>query len=109
LDGNKKSIKDINILRNQVIAKYQDGYMFKDLAKQFSMDNSAKQGGDLGWFTTGDLHPEFEKPIVEGTHSTGEIFKIDIPDIKAYYVVLITQNKRLIKESKVLKVTEPRR
>jgi parvulin-like peptidyl-prolyl isomerase len=109
LDGTKKSIKDINILRNQVLSKYQDGYKFKDLARQFSMDNSAKKGGDLGWFTTGDLHPEFEKPIIQGIHSTGDIFKIDIPDIKAYYVVLITQDKRLIRESKVLKVTEPRR
>nr|WP_321222804.1 peptidylprolyl isomerase [uncultured Psychroserpens sp.] len=109
LDGSKNSIKDINIIRNQIIAKYQDGYRFTDLAKQYSMDNSAKQGGDLGWFTNGDLHPEFETPIIEGNYSKGDIFKIDIPEINAYYVVLVTQDKRLIKESKVLKVTEPLR
>ncbi|MEM5566135.1 peptidylprolyl isomerase [Psychroserpens sp. AS72] len=109
LDGSKSSVKDINIVRNQVIAKYQDGYRFTDLAKQYSMDNTAKQGGDLGWFTNGDLHPEFERQVIEGNHSKDDIFTIDIPEINAYYVVLITQNKRLIKESKVLKVTEPRK
>jgi hypothetical protein len=109
LDGNEKSISDINTMRSQVISKYQEGYRFTDLAKQFSMDNTAKQGGDLGWFTNGDLHPEFEIPVIEGNHSKGDIFTIDIPDIKAYYVVLITEDKRLIKESKVLKVTEPRK
>tara|TARA_R110000751_G_C13755548_1_gene478719 strand:+ start:143 stop:781 length:639 start_codon:yes stop_codon:yes gene_type:complete len=109
LDSGKKSIKDINIIRNQIIAKHQEGYRFTDLAKQFSMDNTAKQGGDLGWFTNGDLHPQFEIPVIEGSHNKGDIFTIDIPDINAYYVVLITENKRLIKESKVLKVTEPRK
>ena len=108
LDGSKKSIKDINIIRNQIISKYQDGYRFTDLAKQFSMDNTAKQGGDLGWFTNGDLHPEFEIQVIEGNHSIDDIFTIDIPEMNAYYVVLMTQDKRLIKESKVLKVTEPR-
>ncbi|WP_040279100.1 peptidylprolyl isomerase [Psychroserpens damuponensis] len=109
IDGRKRSIKDVNIIRNQVIAKYQDGYRFTDLAKQFSMDNTAKQGGDLGWFTNGDLHPEFERQVIEGDYRKDDIFKIDIPDISAYYVVLITHDKRLIKESKVLKVTEPRK
>jgi hypothetical protein len=109
LDGKKNSIKDVHITRNQVISKYHDGYRFTDLAKQYSMDNTAKQGGDLGWFTTGDLHPEFERQIIEGNHSKGDIFTVDITEINAYYVVLITEDKRLIKESKVLKVTEPRR
>jgi parvulin-like peptidyl-prolyl isomerase len=109
LDGSKKSIKDINIIRNQVISKYQEGYRFTDLAKQFSMDNTAKQGGDLGWFTNGDLHPDFEIAVIEGNYSKDDIFTVDIPEINAYYVVLITKDKRLIKESKVLKVTEPRR
>jgi len=108
IDGKKNSIKDVNIIRNQVIAKYNDGYRFTDLAKQYSMDNTAKQGGDLGWFTNGDLHPEFEKQIIEGNHRKDDIFTVDVPEINAYYVVLVTQDKRLIKESKVLKVTEPR-
>ncbi|MCK8481421.1 peptidylprolyl isomerase [Psychroserpens algicola] len=109
LDGQKKSIEDINTIRQTVISKYGKGYRFEDLAKQYSMDMSAKQGGDLGWFTNGDLHPDFESAVIDGAYNVDDIFTLDIPDIKAYYVVLITEDKKLIEEAKVLKVTEPRK
>ncbi|MCD2258778.1 peptidylprolyl isomerase [Psychroserpens luteolus] len=109
LDGNKKSIDEINAIRKKVMAKYREGYMFTDLASQYSMDETAKRGGDMGWFKEGDLHPEFEKPIVNGNYVADDIFTIDIPEIKAYYVVVMTQEQQLIDEVKVLKVTEPRK
>lgn len=109
LDGNKKSMDEINTIRQNVISKYNEGYRFTDLAKRYSMDNTAKQGGDLGWFTYGDLHPEFEKQVLSGAYGLNDIFTIDIPETKAYYVVLMTQDKKLIEEAKVLKVTEPRK
>lgn len=108
LDGRKKSMEDIESIRKDVIAKYKQGYRFTDLAKRYSMDITAKQGGDLGWFTYGDLHPEFEKQVLDGSYSVDDIFTVDIPEINAYYVVLMTQDKKLIEEAKVLKVTEPR-
>lgn len=109
LDGNRLSMSEINERRSKVIDMYNEGYMFQDLAKQYSMDNSAKQGGDIGWFTEGDLHPEFERQIIEGNYSTDDIFTIDIPETKSYYVALMTYDKRMIEEAKVLKVTEPRK
>ena len=36
---------------------------FEDLAKQFSQDASATQGGDLGWANPGMMVPEFEKAM----------------------------------------------
>lgn len=36
---------------------------FEDLAKQFSEDGSAPQGGDLGWATPGNFVPEFEEAM----------------------------------------------
>lgn len=109
LDGNKISMEEINEIRNNVLSRYSNGYRFTDLAKRYSMDNTAKQGGDLGWFTYGDLHPEFEKQVLDGSYGVNDIFTIDIPETKSYYVVLMTQGKKLIEEAKVLKVTEPRK
>ena len=34
---------------------------FEDIARQFSEDGSAPQGGDLGWFNPGTMVPEFEE------------------------------------------------
>jgi len=36
---------------------------FDALAKEFSVDGSAKQGGDLGWANPGQFVPEFEEAI----------------------------------------------
>lgn len=109
LDGNKMSKSEINAMRSKVTSKYQEGFMFQDLAKQYSMDLTAKQGGDLGWFTEGDLHPEFERQVIEGNYRADDIFNIDVPETNSYYVALMTYDKRLIEEAKVLKITEPRK
>jgi peptidyl-prolyl cis-trans isomerase SurA len=36
---------------------------FADMARQYSMDGSAQQGGDLGWVYAGDTVPEFERAM----------------------------------------------
>jgi peptidyl-prolyl cis-trans isomerase SurA len=46
--------------RDQVRAKTAD---FGDLAKKYSEDGSASNGGNLGWMAPGDLVPEFEQAM----------------------------------------------
>ncbi|MBX7182762.1 MAG: peptidylprolyl isomerase [Bacteroidia bacterium] len=47
---------------NEIYQKLVAGGDFKDLAKQFSDDKqSATKGGELPWFGTGRMVPEFEK------------------------------------------------
>ena len=36
---------------------------FEDLARQYSQDDSAKEGGDLGWTMPGQFAPEFEQAV----------------------------------------------
>lgn len=44
-----------------IIKKLNGGAKFEDLAKENSTDGSAAQGGDLGYFSAGQMVPEFEK------------------------------------------------
>lgn len=44
--------------------KLQQGENFNALAKQYSEDGSASNGGDLGWVNLGDTVPEFEQAMV---------------------------------------------
>jgi peptidyl-prolyl cis-trans isomerase C len=47
---------------NKVLARLKKGEKFEEIAKKESLDTaSAKNGGDLGFFTRGQLVPEFEK------------------------------------------------
>ena len=46
--------------RDQVRAKTAD---FAELAKKYSEDGSAPNGGNLGWMGPGDLVPEFEQAM----------------------------------------------
>jgi parvulin-like peptidyl-prolyl isomerase len=107
LDGKEKSVDEINTLRQNIITKYNSGFRFEDLAKHYSMDDNAKRGGDLGWVTKGDLHPDFEALALDNSREVNDIFTIDIPTQEWYYVVLKTEDTKYIEEIQVLKVTEP--
>ncbi|PKR78268.1 foldase [Halalkalibacillus sediminis] len=44
----------------EVIEQLDSGEDFETLAQEYSSDGSAQEGGDLGYFSTGDMVPEFE-------------------------------------------------
>ncbi|MFD0825425.1 peptidylprolyl isomerase [Neobacillus sp. M.A.Huq-85] len=47
---------------DEVEAKLKKGEKFEDLAKKYSQDPaSSSNGGDLGWFGTGEMDADFEK------------------------------------------------
>lgn len=48
---------------NQVRSRLQQGESFEQLAKSFSEDSSAPQGGDLGWLNPGETVPAFEQAM----------------------------------------------
>ena len=47
----------------KIMDKLDAGQKFKDLAREFSECSSKKRGGDLGYFTRGQMVPEFEKAV----------------------------------------------
>lgn len=104
-DAKKIPISEINALRNKVISEYHEGKPFDHLANYYSMDTTAKHGGDLGWFTIGTYNEFIEDIILTGLTGTENIFRAQNGD--DYYVVLLTHDPLEIKEIKVLKVIEP--
>jgi len=105
-DGKKLSTSEIYDIRNHIMKKHAIGVPFDILAQQYSMDNSARRGGDTGWVTQGKMDPEFENRVINSPNSIGDLFTIDIYDKQWHYVVLKTHDIKYIKEIKVLKVVE---
>ncbi|MED3602730.1 peptidylprolyl isomerase [Bacillus subtilis] len=76
-EGLKGKIRASHILvadkktAEEVEKKLKKGEKFEDLAKEYSTDSSASQGGDLGWFAKDGMVAEFSK--VAFNLKTGEI------------------------------------
>ena len=109
LDGTKYKLDEINNLRDKIIAKYHNGAPFDFLSKQYSMDDNANKGGDLGWFLSGEVHPDFESAIVSSEHHLNDIFTVDVAEKNWYYVVLKTHEPKDIAEIEVLKIVEAKK
>ncbi|MFK7834503.1 MAG: peptidylprolyl isomerase [Winogradskyella sp.] len=92
--------------RNKVMAQYNEGYRFKDLAKHNSSHHTAKKGGDTGWIKAGELSPAFDAVAFNENHELNEIFTIDDPENQMFYLVIKTENKTPIEEITVLKFSE---
>jgi len=86
LDGSKLSSKVISEIRYEILTYFASGENFYDLANEYTMDGN--KDGDLGWFEEGMMVKDFETAIK--AHKKGDIFTIDIPENKWYYVVLKT-------------------
>ncbi|WP_022851863.1 SurA N-terminal domain-containing protein [Limisalsivibrio acetivorans] len=61
-DWNDKENVEKNLEKaNRVLKELEEGAEFAELAKKYSADSSAQNGGDLGYFTRGQMVPEFEE------------------------------------------------
>ncbi len=60
LNSEPEVLRRLTEVRERLMAKSVE---FPDMARQYSADGSAPQGGDLGWVYPGDTVPEFENAM----------------------------------------------
>lgn len=74
---------------------------FSDVAKAESEDGSAVNGGDLGWFSKGQMIPEFEKAAFEG--KKGEIYPKVVETQFGEHIIYVTdKSEDKVKASHIL-------
>lgn len=83
------SSEDKNIAREKAkeILKELTPENFKEKAKEFSEGPSAGNGGDLGWFSKGDMVEPFQKAVFEG--EVGKIYPEPVETVFGEHLIFI--------------------
>jgi parvulin-like peptidyl-prolyl isomerase len=77
-----------------VLEKLKSGEDFAALAQEYSKDGSAAAGGDLGWFGTGAMVPEFETAAY-ALEKTGDYTTTPVKSQFGYHIIqLIAKQER---------------
>ena len=91
LDGARLTHSQIDSLRTLILKQYAAGTSFEDLADKYTMDGNQKHG-DAGFFQAGMMVKEFEEGV--RNHAKDEVFILDVPEKKWYYVVKKTADNQ---------------
>lgn len=75
---------------DEALKEVKAGGDFAELAKKYSQDSSAANGGDLGFFSKGQMVPEFEKVAFElQAGQTSELVKTKY----GYHIIKVNEKK----------------
>ena len=87
----QKAREEVRNQAEQVLVQTKAGGNFEELAKQYSEDGTAAEGGSLGWFGRGDMVPEFEE--VAFALKKGEINPEIVETEFGYHIVRVDDKK----------------
>ena len=59
--GRTATLEENRKLAKEIVAKYNAGEKFSDLARKYSKDDSSAKGGEWGWYKKGELNPLLDK------------------------------------------------
>lgn len=90
-DEKKKAENEALNTAKEIIKKLDKGEKFEDLAKEYSKDSSASDGGNLGYFNRGDMVSEFEDAAV--ALEVGKYTKEPVKTQYGYHIILKTDQK----------------
>ena len=74
-----------------IIKKLNNKINFSELANQFSIGPSGKNGGELGWFSSGKMVPEFEKATVN--LNNGEFSKNPVKTQFGFHIIKLNDSR----------------
>lgn len=77
---------------DEIVKQLDDGGDFEALAKEKSTDGAAAQGGDLGYFSSGQMVPEFEKVAFE--LQPGEYTKQPVETQFGFHVIKVEDKRQ---------------
>ena len=72
---------------SQIIKKLETKSAFSKLAKSYSIGPSKKNGGNLGWFRSGQMVKEFEEAVLK--LKKGEITKKPVKTKFGYHIIIL--------------------
>lgn len=79
---------------DDIVARLKKGEDFTVLAAQYSLDTaSGRKGGELDWFASGDMVPEFEKAAF-GLKNKGDVSGI-VETKFGYHIIKLMDNRTL--------------
>lgn len=101
LDRSSLSNSEVDSLSKLITQKHGAGASFEQLSDQYTMDGNTTHG-DLGWFFGEDMVPKELQDAV-AKHKKGDIFYVDVPERKWYYIVKKTYDDQIKKDITVLR------
>ena len=84
-DESQLSKEAIDLKRNEILELYKKGATSDELVAQFTMDHNVKPGGNFGWIDELAVEPTFREAVKR--HKKNDVFIVDVPDKKWYYIV----------------------
>ena len=102
-DQSLNSKSEVRNEANRVLNLIRNGSDFGEMARMYSQDGSASNGGDLGWFSEGTMVGPFERAVFS-KRSEGLINRIIETDF-GFHIIYVTSTKtnKIFKVSKITK------
>jgi peptidyl-prolyl cis-trans isomerase SurA len=90
IEPSQKTLDSLKDYASMILVRAKAGEDFSELAKNYSEDPSAKQGGDLGFLKKGEILPEFEMRAF--ALNTGEISDL-VQTSLGYHIIKLEEKK----------------
>lgn len=83
--------EDLRTQAQQVLQEVKNGADFAALAKQYAADSTGERGGDVGWFSRGEMVPEFERAAF--SLKKGEIYPTLVETVYGFHIIRLDDKK----------------